>query len=67
MIHSNSSNNNSNTNRATNESCCHGQPIDYSPGTSRKASSIDVVLDGKSLWDEFCRRGTEMIVNRSGR
>ena len=24
-------------------------------------------LDGKSLWDEFCRRGTEMIVNRAGR
>eukprot|EP00731_Ephydatia_muelleri_P020592 Em0013g319a len=26
-----------------------------------------VSLDGKSLWEEFYRRGTEMIVNRAGR
>ena len=30
-------------------------------------SNIEVTLDGKELWDEFYRRGTEMIVNRSGR
>ena len=28
---------------------------------------IEVTLEGKPLWDEFCRRGTEMIVNRAGR
>ena len=28
---------------------------------------IEITLEGKNLWDEFCRRGTEMIVNRSGR
>lgn len=30
-------------------------------------SNIEATLEGKSLWDEFCRRGTEMIVNRAGR
>ena len=30
-------------------------------------SAIEITLEGKNLWDEFCRRGTEMIVNRSGR
>lgn len=30
-------------------------------------SRIEVSLDGKSLWEEFYRRGTEMIVNRAGR
>ena len=29
--------------------------------------AIEVTLEGKSLWDEFYRRGTEMIVNRAGR
>ena len=31
------------------------------------SSAIEITLEGKNLWDEFCRRGTEMIVNRSGR
>ncbi len=30
-------------------------------------STIEATLEGKALWDEFCRRGTEMIVNRAGR
>ena len=30
-------------------------------------SAIEITLEGKNLWEEFCRRGTEMIVNRSGR
>ena len=30
-------------------------------------SNIEVTLDGKELWDEFYRRGTEMIVTPSGR
>ena len=30
-------------------------------------NAIEITLEGKNLWDEFCRRGTEMIVNRSGR
>lgn len=29
--------------------------------------NIEVTLEGKTLWDEFCHRGTEMIVNRAGR
>lgn len=29
--------------------------------------NIEATLEGKTLWDEFCRRGTEMIVNRAGR
>lgn len=29
--------------------------------------NIEVTLEGKTLWDEFYRRGTEMIVNRAGR
>ena len=32
-----------------------------------KHPHIEVTLDGKELWDEFFRRGTEMIVNRAGR
>ena len=32
-----------------------------------KHPNIEVTLDGKELWDEFYRRGTEMIVNRAGR
>jgi hypothetical protein len=28
---------------------------------------IEVTLDSKELWDEFHKRGTEMIVNRAGR
>ena len=30
-------------------------------------SNIEVTLDGKELWDEFYRRGTEMLVTPSGR
>ena len=33
----------------------------------RPNCAIEITLEGKNLWDEFCRRGTEMIVNRSGR
>ena len=29
-------------------------------------SNIEVTLDRKELWDEFYRKGTEMIVTRSG-
>lgn len=32
-----------------------------------KHGQIEVSLEGKNLWDEFYRRGTEMIVNRLGR
>lgn len=32
-----------------------------------KHPHIEVTLDGKDLWDDFYRRGTEMIVNRAGR
>ncbi len=32
-----------------------------------KHGQIEVILEGKNLWDEFYRRGTEMIVNRLGR
>lgn len=32
-----------------------------------KHPNTEVTLDGKELWDEFYRRGTEMIVNRAGR
>lgn len=31
------------------------------------ACHIEVTLEGKTLWDEFYCRGTEMIVNRAGR
>ena len=32
-----------------------------------KHGNVEVTLEGKTLWDEFYCRGTEMIVNRSGR
>lgn len=32
-----------------------------------KHGNVEVTLEGKNLWDEFYCRGTEMIVNRSGR
>ncbi len=32
-----------------------------------KHPHIEVTLDGKELWDQFYQKGTEMIVNRSGR
>ena len=32
-----------------------------------KHPHVEVTLDGKELWDEFYKRGTEMIVNRAGR
>lgn len=35
--------------------------------TSCHKGNIEVSLEGKSLWDEFYHRGTEMIVNRAGR
>ncbi|XP_019851875.1 PREDICTED: T-box protein 2-like isoform X2 [Amphimedon queenslandica] len=40
-----------------------GKITNYCP----KHPHIEVTLDGKELWDEFFRRGTEMIVNRAGR
>ena len=50
------------------------QPPVLPPPTATKVnklcdrhSNIEVTLDGKELWDEFYRRGTEMIVTRSGR
>lgn len=30
-------------------------------------SGISVTVDGQDLWEEFYKRGTEMIVNRAGR
>lgn len=41
-------------------------PRKKSKGVSNHGS-IEVTLEGKSLWDEFYCRGTEMIVNRAGR
>ena len=32
-----------------------------------KHPHIEITLDGKELWDQFYQKGTEMIVNRSGR
>ena len=32
-----------------------------------KHPNIEITLDGKELWDQFYQKGTEMIVNRSGR
>lgn len=32
-----------------------------------KLANIKMVLESKSLWDEFDKLGTEMIVTRSGR
>ena len=43
------------------------EPIKKRTKFVRPNSAIEITLEGKNLWDEFCRRGTEMIVNRSGR
>lgn len=32
-----------------------------------KLANIKMILESKSLWDEFDKLGTEMIVTRSGR
>lgn len=32
-----------------------------------KHPPVEATLDGRDLWDQFYRRGTEMIVNRAGR
>ena len=32
-----------------------------------KLNNIKMVIESKSLWDEFDKLGTEMIVTRSGR
>lgn len=32
-----------------------------------KLANIKMVIESKSLWDEFDKLGTEMIVTRSGR
>lgn len=50
----------------------HDNKFDDSQRKSVKAiacikGNIEVTLEGKTLWDEFYRRGTEMIVNRAGR
>ena len=36
----------------------------YNPADN---NGISVTLEGQELWDEFYKRGTEMIVNRAGR
>ncbi len=46
---------------------CPRKRLRTSSATSCHKGSIEVTLEGKQLWDEFCRRGTEMIVNRAGR
>ena len=33
----------------------------------QNSSGITVTLEGQELWEEFYKRGTEMIVNRAGR
>ena len=43
------------------------EPIKKRNKFVRPNCPIEITLEGKNLWDEFCRRGTEMIVNRSGR
>lgn len=38
--------------------------------TSLRSSSVDtpkIELDGKELWDEFYKHGTEMVITKSGR
>lgn len=32
-----------------------------------KLANIKMIIESKSLWDEFDKLGTEMIVTRSGR
>ena len=32
-----------------------------------KLTNIKMIIESKSLWDEFDKLGTEMIVTRSGR
>lgn len=68
--------NNFNNNSNAEESLKNGADLltcEFVKKGSRLASaachkgSVEVSLEGKSLWDEFCSRGTEMIVNRAGR
>lgn len=37
------------------------------PKMCNKHPPVDISLDGCELWEEFYKRGTEMIVNRAGR
>ena len=69
LILSNSSKNNSNSDLAPGcgVSSCAYLPSSHSPVSCLHKANVEVSLEGKSLWEEFCRRGTEMIVNRSGR
>ena len=70
VLHCNS-NNNSNAGEFHNRST----PVSDNPRKKFKPSTsvvcnkscTEVVLEGKALWNEFCHRGTEMIVNRAGR
>ena len=36
-------------------------------GGGSKYGNVEVTLEGKTLWEDFYHRGTEMIVNRAGR
>ena len=47
----------------------HQQPVILRsrPKVCSKHPPVEVTLDGRDLWDQFYRRGTEMIVNRAGR
>ena len=63
-------NNNSNTENVTSRESSTQDPPKKKlriAATTSHRGNIEVTLEGKSLWDEFCHRGTEMIVNRAGR
>jgi hypothetical protein len=56
----------SNINKSDNENSSNGMNEIKKP-LHPKLVNIKMVLESKSLWDEFDKLGTEMIVTRSGR
>ena len=44
------------------------QPCSFVPAYNHQdESGIGITVEGQELWEEFYKRGTEMIVNRAGR
>jgi hypothetical protein len=44
-------------------------PPTITSNSSAGGPSVDAKadLDGKDLWDQFCKHGTEMVITKSGR
>lgn len=66
IFHGNYNNNSNRESREISPRVSVSKKMRAAPTAGHKGN-IEATLEGKSLWDEFCQRGTEMIVNRAGR